>query len=111
MIDDITNTDSPILVNPQEVPVRMERRRFRLQRFRRIAIFSVVMSCILYVMIPVVPFLSIGREEKASLALGLFIASEVTFWAAAPFLGKEFITKFRQWFSPKKWLTLVKRIK
>jgi len=107
------DSSSPIPEVP-EIPVlsaRAERRRRRAKRLRSFAIFLVVTSCVLYVMIPIVPFLNMDREQKASVALTLFIASEVTFWSAAPILGKEFITKIRQWLSPKKWLTIVKRAK
>jgi hypothetical protein len=50
-----------------------------------------------------VPFLPIPVKVRAALAGGMFAVGEIAFWVCLPFLGREFASKYRRWFDPRKW--------
>ena len=50
-----------------------------------------VISCLAWAIIPVIPFLSLSVAQKASWATVVFVFAEVTWWLAMPLLGKEII--------------------
>ena len=50
-----------------------------------------VISCLAWAIIPVIPFLSLNVAQKASWATVIFVFAEVTWWLAMPLLGKEII--------------------
>ena len=50
-----------------------------------------VISSIAWVIIPVIPFLSLSVAQKASWATAVFVFAEATWWLAMPLLGKEII--------------------
>jgi hypothetical protein len=58
----------------------------------------IIISCILFAALPVIPFLDLSSAEKASWGGILFIAAEITWWLGVPLLGKEFL----EWMS-KAW--------
>lgn len=49
----------------------------------------ITVSCVAWLLLPVIPFLSISAAAKVSWAGGLFLFAEVTWWLAVPLLGKE----------------------
>ncbi|MEE3240687.1 MAG: transporter suffix domain-containing protein [Pseudomonadota bacterium] len=50
-----------------------------------------VISCLAWTIIPMIPFLSLSVAQKASWATVVFVFAEVTWWLAMPLLGKEII--------------------
>ena len=58
--------------------------------------FLLLVSCLAWAALPVIPFLSISTVAKASWAGGLFVFAEVTWWLSIPLLGKEIIEWSRQ---------------
>ena len=54
-----------------------------------------VISCLAWAIIPVIPFLSLSVAQKASWATVVFVFAEVTWWLAMPLLGKEIIDYFK----------------
>lgn len=60
---------------------------------RRTAVF--VLPGLAWAVLPVVPFLPISGEAKATWAGALFIFAEITWWSAMPLLGPELVTWMR----------------
>ena len=50
-----------------------------------------VISCLAWAIIPVIPFLSLSMAQKVSWTTVVFVFAEVTWWLAIPLLGKEII--------------------
>ncbi|MDG1293342.1 MAG: transporter suffix domain-containing protein [Pseudomonadales bacterium] len=48
-------------------------------------------SCLAWLTVPIIPFLSLSAVEKASWAGGIIIFAEIAWWLAMPLLGKEII--------------------
>jgi hypothetical protein len=65
-----------------------------------------ILSCLLFLSIPIVPFLGFSGGRIAAITTGLFIAAEVTFYTSLIFLGKTFYeklkSKLRFWKSKKE---------
>ena len=57
----------------------------------------------LYAAIPVVPFLPLTTAQKIGLSSALVVVAEVIFWAAALFVGREAISRYRHYFDPRAW--------
>lgn len=56
------------------------------------------LSVVLWMPLPVVPFLSISGADKATLGGGLIVAAEVAFWLGAALAGPEAARRMRSWF-------------
>lgn len=56
-------------------------------------IFTV--SCLIWLMIPVVPFLGFSAGKIAGITTGLIIAGEITFYLSIFLIGKEFLVKIK----------------
>lgn len=65
--------------------------------------FMIIMACIFWLVIVVVPFLSLSVSAKATTITVLLILGEVFFWIGAIFVGKEVVTKYRSKLNPKNW--------
>ena len=48
-------------------------------------------SCLAWLTVPIIPFLSLSAVEKASWVGGIIIFAEIAWWLAMPLLGKEII--------------------
>jgi len=73
-------------------------------RLRSLGIWLVVLSFVLYGALPLVPFLPLPLEGKALAASALIVAGEAAFWIGGFILGKEFVTRFKRYFSPAYWI-------
>ena len=62
-----------------------------------------VLASILFLCIPVVPFLNIDGKTKVTVSTILFILGEVTFWGGGVLVGKELFTKYKSYLNPKNW--------
>ena len=63
-----------------------------------------ILSCIAWTVLPIVPFLPLSAEQKVAWAAGLYIFGQLTWFGCLPFLGKEFVQRTRQ-----LWQTLKAR--
>ena len=66
-------------------------------------IFLMVLASVLFLCIPVVPFLNIDGKTKVTVSTILFILGEVTFWGGGVLVGKELFTKYKSYLNPKNW--------
>jgi len=62
-----------------------------------------VFASVLFLCIPVVPFLNIDSKTKITISTILFILGEVTFWGGGLLVGKELFTKYKSYMNPKNW--------
>ena len=61
------------------------------------------MSVILFLSLPVVPFLSIDHKTKISISTIIFVIAELTFWGGGFLVGKELFSKYKSYLNPKNW--------
>ena len=54
-----------------------------------------VVSCLLFLLIPVMPFLGFSKTKVAGITTGLIIAGEVLFYTSIFILGKSFYAKIK----------------
>ena len=54
-----------------------------------------IISCLLFLAIPVVPFLGFSAAKIAGISTGLLIAGEITFYSSLIILGKAFYAKLK----------------
>jgi len=59
-------------------------------------------SILIWLMIPVVPFLGFSVAKIAGITTGLVIAGEITFYLSIFLIGKEFLVKIKNKFRRKK---------
>lgn len=71
---------------------------------RKIGIGLIIISFILFFMIPIVPFVPITVKMKLIISTALAIIAEVTFWVGGFFVGKEVIQKYKKYLNPSRFL-------
>lgn len=54
-----------------------------------------VISCLLFIMIPVVPWFDLSKVQIAGITTGLVIAGEILFYLSLFILGKSFFDKIK----------------
>ena len=59
-------------------------------------------SILIWLMVPVVPFLGFSVVKVAGITTGLIVAGEITFYLGIFLVGKEFLVKIRNKFRRKK---------
>ncbi len=52
-------------------------------------------SCILFILIPVIPWIGFSARKVAGIDAGLLIAGEILFYLSLALLGKSFLDKFK----------------
>lgn len=62
-----------------------------------------ILASVLFLCIPVVPFLDIEGKTKITISTILFILGEITFWGGGLLVGKELFTKYKSYMNPKTW--------
>ena len=62
-----------------------------------------VFASVLFLCIPVVPFLNIDGKAKITISTMLFILAEITFWGGGFLVGKELFAKYKSYLNPKNW--------
>ncbi len=70
---------------------------------KKLAVFCVVMSFVLYAMLPIIPFLNVNLTCKAAITTSFLAVSEVIWWLGVAILGKEVASKYRKFLNPKNW--------
>lgn len=63
----------------------------------------IILSCVLYGAILLVPLSSFSTGAKVTITAGLVIAGEATFWIGGIILGKEAVTRYRKNLNPMNW--------
>jgi len=71
---------------------------------RRIGFFLVILSCLLYGCLLLVPMTPFSTEGKVALSSLLVISGEASFWIGGLFLGREAIARWRSALDPWRWL-------
>ncbi len=66
-------------------------------------IASIVMSCVVWLIIPAMPWIPISKSAKIIATTALVISGEVFFWGGGLILGREVVKKFRDRLNPLKW--------
>ncbi len=61
-----------------------------------------IISILIWLMIPVVPFMGFSVGKIAGITTGLIIAGEITFYLSIFLIGKEFLVKIKNKFRRKK---------
>jgi ABC-type transport system involved in cytochrome c biogenesis permease component len=69
---------------------------------KKIGIIFIILSFVLWIFIPIIPFLSLSAAAKTGIVSGLFIGGEVFFWLGALLAGKDIVKKFIQKYRRKK---------
>lgn len=69
----------------------------------RLGVILIILSCILYAAILLVPLSSFSTGTKVAITGGLVIAGEATFWIGGIILGKEAVTRYRKNLNPMNW--------
>jgi len=69
----------------------------------KIGLGLMVLSCILYAGLLLIPFMGLSIKGKATMAGGLILMGEVTFWLGCLIAGKELMTRYRQYLNPVRW--------
>lgn len=72
-------------------------------RTKKIGVFLVVLSCVLYGGLLLVPFTHYTVSTKAAISSALIILGESSFWLGGLILGKELVTKYRKYINPLHW--------
>lgn len=58
----------------------------------------IILSFVLWAVIPIISFLSISAATKAGLITGDLILAEILFWLGAIFVGREVVQRYKQKF-------------
>lgn len=69
----------------------------------KLGIVIMAISIILFLVLPVIPFLSIESKTKITVSTVVFITAEVTFYGGGFLLGKELFSKYKSYLNPKNW--------
>jgi hypothetical protein len=69
----------------------------------KLGLSLIILSVILFVSLPVIPFLNIENTVKIQVSTVIFIIAEITFWIGGFFVGKEILSKYKSYLNPKNW--------
>ena len=70
---------------------------------KKVGIFLIILSCILYGGLLLVPFIPYTVRTKTVITTALIISGEGAFWVGGIILGKELVTKYRTHLNPLRW--------
>ena len=74
--------------------------------FKIIGYIILSISCLLFILIPVVPWFGFSKGQIAGIAAGLLIAGEILFYLSLILLGRTFFVKIKN--KLKFWKSKVK---
>lgn len=69
----------------------------------KIGVVLLITACLLWIGIVIIPFLPLSSLTQASIVGVLFIVGEIAFWLGTVLAGKEFVTRYKHYCSPKRW--------
>jgi hypothetical protein len=67
----------------------------KIERFKILGFVLLSVSCILFILIPVVPWLGFTAGQIAGISAGLLIGGEILFYLSLAILGKSFYNKIK----------------
>lgn len=70
---------------------------------RKFGISLVILSCVFYGALLLIPFTPYAVSTKAIISSILVILGEASFWLGGFILGKEIIVKYRKYLNPLHW--------
>ncbi len=70
-----------------------------------IAIALITLSCILFGLIFVIPFLHLSITQKSIMVSALIIGMEITWWIGVALVGKQLIIKYIKYLNPQSWFS------
>lgn len=76
----------------------------KIWRFK-LGLFLVILSCLLFLTLPLIPFLNMDGKAKITVSTIVFIIAEITFWTGGILLGKELFTKYKSYLDPRNWFS------
>jgi hypothetical protein len=71
---------------------------------RRLGFFLVILSCLLYGCLLLVPMTPFSAKGKVALSSMLVISGEASFWIGGLILGREAIGRWRGRLDPRRWI-------
>lgn len=69
----------------------------------RLGLVIMIVSVLLFLSLPVIPFLAIESKTKISISTVVFIIAEITFYSGGFLVGKELFSKYKSYMNPKNW--------
>jgi len=69
----------------------------------RSGIIIISVSVLLFLSLPVIPFLDIENDAKIKISTIVFISAEITFYGGGFLVGKELFGKYKSYLNPKNW--------
>lgn len=69
----------------------------------KIGIVFILISVILFLILPVIPMLNIDGNLKVKIGTIVFILAEVLFYTGGFLVGKELFHKYKAYMNPKNW--------
>lgn len=78
-------------------PDEREELRPRARFAARLGGLLVVLSVVLWLPLPILPFVPLDGDNKLAIGGGLVVAAEVSFWAGAALAGPEAARRIRTW--------------
>jgi hypothetical protein len=63
----------------------------------------IIFSILLFLSLPVIPFIPIETRMKITISTTVFVLAEVTFWTGGILLGKELFSKYKSYLNPANW--------
>jgi hypothetical protein len=75
----------------------------------KIGAILILVSVVLFLLIPVVPFLNMERGVKIAITTALVVFGEITFWSGSILIGKELLDKYKSYLNPKNWKSKLHR--
>ncbi|RPH32701.1 MAG: transporter suffix domain-containing protein [Bacteroidales bacterium] len=71
----------------------------------KLGLILIILSCLLFLSLPLIPFLNLAGKTKLTVSTIVFIIAEVTFWSGGLLLGKELFTKYKSYLDPRNWFS------
>ena len=69
----------------------------------KLGLVIIVLSVLLFLFLPVIPFLNFNNKTKVTISTVVFIIAEITFYTGGFLLGKELFSKYKSYLNPKNW--------
>jgi hypothetical protein len=71
---------------------------------RRLGLFLVILSCLLYGCLLFVPSAPLSTSEKVALSSLLVVSGEASFWIGGFILGRDVVARWRGALDPRRWV-------
>jgi hypothetical protein len=69
----------------------------------RLGLSLIILSIILFLSLPIIPFLNIENTVKIKVSTVIFVIAEITFYTGGFLVGKEILSKYKSYLNPKNW--------